>query len=65
MKIKIKNLGTEVTWESEQDDLDSVVRALRGLLVAAGFHPAGVDEFFEESWDIEIKQGKDGCDGNC
>ena len=48
MKITINAYKDSVTWESEADDVDleEVIHQIKGLLVAAGFHPKKVDEYF-------------------
>ena len=45
MKITIENLGAEFSSDIADDcTLDQVLIAMKGLLVAAGFHPVTVDQ---------------------
>ena len=47
MKISIEQYKNTVTWEGECDSsLSEVINQLKGLLVAAGYHPHNVDEAF-------------------
>ena len=48
MKITIEHFEHTNTWESESEghDLTEVVQQIKGLLVAAGFHPENVDDHF-------------------
>ena len=47
MKISIQQYKNTVTWEGECDScLDEVINQIKGLLVAAGYHPSSVDEAF-------------------
>jgi len=47
MKISIQQYKSTVTWEGECDScLNEVVNQIKGLLVAAGYHPHSVDNAF-------------------
>jgi hypothetical protein len=48
MKITITHYNQTHTWESDSDghDLTEVIQQVKGLLVATGFHPENVDEYF-------------------
>ena len=54
MKITIENLGANFSADIADDcTLDHVLIALKGLLVAAGFHPVNVDqEIIPNDWAI-------------
>jgi hypothetical protein len=54
MKISINNLGAEFSANIADDcTLEQVMIALKGLLVAAGFHPVSVDnEVIPNDWAI-------------
>ena len=47
MKISIQQYKNAVTWEGECDScLDEVISQIKGLLVAAGYHPHSVENAF-------------------
>ena len=51
MKITLKHYDQEITIENEHDDLsiDNIMQDLiRPLLLAAGFQPKSIAEYFEE-----------------
>lgn len=49
MKITIEPYsGGKFTAEDEAEHISEVVRAFKGLLVASGYHPAGVEEYFND-----------------
>ena len=53
MKITIEDKETKHLWESTTDGhtIDEVVQQIKGLLVAAGYHPHTVEAHFcEDSW---------------
>ena len=54
MKITIENLGAEFSADIADDcALDQVLITVKGLLVAAGFHPVTVDqEIIPNDWAI-------------
>ena len=57
MKITIEAHGSKFTGElSAGCDIQEVTSAVKGLLVAAGYHPVTVDEMYDphltDSWNI-------------
>ena len=57
MKITIEAYGNKFVGElSEGSDIQEVTSAVKGLLVAAGYHPVTVDEIYDphstDSWNI-------------
>jgi len=48
MKITIQSYKNTYTWENEDDDtnIQQIAYQVKGLLVAAGFHPNNVDDIF-------------------
>jgi len=54
MEISIKQYGNIVSAEiPEGSDLDRVMIALKGLVVAAGFHPVNADqEMLVNDWGV-------------
>ena len=52
MKITLEPYcGGTYTSESEAEHISIVINQFKGLLVAAGFHPHTVDDYFnEEAW---------------
>jgi len=64
MKITITNYGDTHSFECDHDDvtLDKVIENFRGLLVAAGYHPASVDTHFnsECEWNLNDIDNKNG-----
>jgi hypothetical protein len=53
MKIQIDHYHAShtVTIDDGVADLNTIVPLLKGLLVAVGYHPSSVDEYFtEEEW---------------
>ena len=49
MKIIIEPYsGGKYTAEHEAEHISEVVTAFKGLLVASGYHPSTVDEYFNE-----------------
>jgi Tat protein secretion system quality control protein TatD with DNase activity len=59
MKITIEPYsGGEITGLNEAEHILEVVQLFKGLLVAAGYHPKTVDEYFntEETWFIDEEE---------
>ena len=64
MKITIEPYsGGEFTGTNDAEHILEVVQLFKGLLVASGYHPKTVDEYFttEETWflDEEEQSSKD------
>lgn len=60
MKITIEAHGQTVTVDTNDDhsDLQTVVEALKGMLVTVGFHPVTIDNIFDSqmydsSWELD------------
>lgn len=58
MKITIEHYGISVSAEiADQSDFERVIVALKGLLVAAGFHPETADrELIPGDWGLYIDE---------
>ena len=59
MKITIESHGSVFTGElNEGCDIHDVTIAVKGLLVASGYHPVTVDEIYDplmtDSWNISL-----------
>lgn len=54
MKISIEQYGNEVSASIPEDSsLDRIMIALKGLVVAAGFHPVNADQhMLPDEWGI-------------
>ena len=55
MKIAITNYGRDYSVEIEEGaDIGDTMDALKGLLVAVGFHPATVDQYIlPNEWGLD------------
>tara|TARA_R110002167_G_scaffold65261_2_gene184392 strand:+ start:1868 stop:2080 length:213 start_codon:yes stop_codon:yes gene_type:complete len=59
MKITIESHGSIFVGELQKDcDIHEVTHAIKGLLVASGYHPVSVDEIYDplmtDSWNISL-----------
>ena len=58
MKITIEQFGNSVSADiADESDFERVIVALKGLLVAAGFHPETADrELIPGDWGLYIDE---------
>jgi hypothetical protein len=70
MKITIEPYsGGEFSSKSDAEHISEVVEQFKGLLVASGYHPETVDEYFNNvnEWfgDSEVQDSEPSSDDTC